>query len=147
MNQNTGDTLALLSSHNLVRIPVPGDGNCLFHSLALFFQDSSVNHLSMRQRLCTYIAQHRADFEPVVADTRHSLDDYLNYMSRPGAYGDGIMVDAFSLCFQINVFIFNQGRSYQTLPDAAINIALYWDKAAQHYEPAFPTSSPRIARH
>lgn len=145
MNQSDVKTFALLNSHQLVRISVPGDGNCLFHSLALFFSDSSVNHLSMRQRLCTYIAQHREDFEPIVADTQHTLDDYLNYMRRPGSYGDGIMIDAFSLCFQINVFIFNQGHSYETLPDARINIALYWNRAAQHYEPAFPKASSRIA--
>jgi hypothetical protein len=139
---------SLLATYGLCRLGVPADGNCLFHSLAFFIKDPTLDHLSLRRRLCAFIAAHPDHFASIVVDSPHrSLSEYLSLMSRPGVFGDGSCIDAFSLLFGLNVVIFNDDQCYETLPDAEINIALYWDRRRGHYEPAIPRSSPLLLQH
>lgn len=133
------ETRRLLALHNLVIVEVPRDGNCLFHSLSSFMADNNTTHFSLRTRLVKFIASRASEFSSVVDPSVYSsFAHYLTSMSQPGHYGDGTMIDAFSLLFNVNVVIFNDGRFYETLPEAKINIALYWNRQQQHYQPAIP---------
>ena len=132
-------TRKLLESHRLILVRVPSDGNCLFHSLRFFLRYNQISAHELRLRLCSYIASHADTYSVIITESPfRSLTEYLQAMSREGVYGDGTMINAFSSLFQINVVIFNDGQYHETLDTAPVNIALYWDRSAQHYQPAIP---------
>ena len=69
---------------------MPGDGNCLFHSLSY----PNGNVCMARACIVRYISKHWDDFrEFVVTEERR---DYIQEMIRPGTWGDEIVLRAFS---------------------------------------------------
>lgn len=69
---------------------MPGDGNCLFHSLSY----PSGNHRMVRACIVRYISNHWNEFrEFVVTEER---GDYIQQMIRPGTWGDELVLRAFS---------------------------------------------------
>ena len=57
-------------------IPIIGDGNCLFRSLAFVLRGTEDEHPTIRHEVCEYLSQHRADFE-VFPDVMAGWDDFL----------------------------------------------------------------------
>lgn len=128
----------LLREHNLVPVNQPGDGNCLFHSLAYFFREHNLSHLDMRRRLCEYMLANRDTFEVVAMDSVDNFDVYVAKMYRSGTLGDGTIIQAFSRLFNVNVCIFADNQIHQTLPDSKLKIGILWDRSATHYQALVP---------
>jgi hypothetical protein len=131
-------TLKVLQAHRLGLIEVPRDGNCLFHSLCSFIKSKTLTAFTLRLLICKFIWENADIFSIEMADTGYTLREYLTYMQRDGMYGDGTVIQAFAMLFGINVVIFSDGSFHETLPDAEIMIALYWDRGSRHYQPAIP---------
>lgn len=90
----------------MIVLPVPGDGNCLFHALASFFQSSKIDHILIRRMLVHYIYQHGERFSTdILAGGHKDLDQYCAHMGKSGVWGDGVCVQAFALLFKVNVWI------------------------------------------
>lgn len=107
---------ALLAEENLERVEMPSDGNCLFHAVASFF-DSFTTHRDVRHRICDYIDQNRERFEIDILHSGYaSIDEYLRMMRRDREWGDAIMLNAFCLCFDINVVLFTPHGSSELYP-------------------------------
>lgn len=69
---------------------IPGDGNCLFHSLS--YPDG--NHRMVRACIVRHIANHWDEFRHFVVTEERG--DYLRQMIRPGTWGDELVLRAFS---------------------------------------------------
>jgi len=107
---------ALLAESNLERVEMPSDGNCLFHAVASFF-DSFTTPREVRHRICDYIDQNRERFEIDILHSGYaSIDEYLRAMRRDREWGDAIMLNAFCLCFDINVVLFTPDGSSEMYP-------------------------------
>jgi hypothetical protein len=69
---------------------MPGDGNCLFHSLSY----PNGNHRMVRACIVRHISKHWNEYrEFVVTEER---GDYIQQMFRPGTWGDELVLRAFS---------------------------------------------------
>lgn len=97
---------ALLNTYGLERVPIPADGNCLFHSFASYFDDKQIDHRYIRKRVCDYIDQHRDLFRVDIECDFPSVDAYLRMMRRDREWGDAICANAFCLAFDVNVILF-----------------------------------------
>lgn len=128
----------LVRQHNLVPVDQPGDGNCLFHSLAYFFREYNLSHLDMRRRLCEYMLANRSTFEVASVDSGENFDVYVAKMMRTGTLGDGTIIQAFSSLFNVNVCIFADDQIHQTLPNAELKIGILWDRQHSHYQALTP---------
>ena len=90
----------------MIVLPIPGDGNCLFHALASFFQSSKIDHALIRRMLVHYIYQHGAQFKvDIEAGGYRDIDQYCAHMGQNGTWGDGVCVQAFGMLFKVNVWI------------------------------------------
>lgn len=69
---------------------MPGDGNCLFHSLSYPHGD----HRMVRACIVRHIAKNWHEFRHFVATEERR--DYLRQMIRPGTWGDELVLRAFS---------------------------------------------------
>lgn len=122
-----------LERYGLVEKKSNGDGNCLFHSLALFF--AGWNHLLMRAELVAFIANNPAKFaQDVLFEYGCTVEQYCQKMANPGVQGDGIVLQAFTLCFGVRVWLFMPTGVTQ-LGDGR-NIALI--RRGEHYDAAIP---------
>jgi hypothetical protein len=128
-------TLALaLASHRLRLHPSAPDGNCQFHSLALFFD--FLSHTQMRAQVVQYIQQHADRFvEDIRAEYGCSVDAYCERMARLGTHGDGVTLQAFTLAFQVSVWLF-MPTGVSRFGEFQKNIALI--RQGDHYDAAIP---------
>ena len=87
--------LAYRSVHHM-----PGDGNCLFHSLAF----PSSKHEIVRQQVVNHIKQHWKYYSPFLADEEKAF--YCERMRRLGTWGDELVIKAFvdSAGVAVNVY-------------------------------------------
>eukprot|EP00929_Paragymnodinium_shiwhaense_P118835 TRINITY_DN90731_c0_g1_i1.p1 TRINITY_DN90731_c0_g1~~TRINITY_DN90731_c0_g1_i1.p1 ORF type:complete len:475 (-),score=81.02 TRINITY_DN90731_c0_g1_i1:66-1490(-) len=96
-------------------ISQPGDGSCLFHSLAFGLADRS-NASSLRRDICNYIASNP---EMTIADT--ALKDWIKYDSggtvqsyadrmRGDTWGGGIEMAALTKMRKVNVHVYEKCR-------------------------------------
>lgn len=126
---------AALERYGLHRVPVAGDGNCQFRSMAAFFEDA--DHLSMRRLVCQFIRSNDLTFKNDIATTEYrTMERYLAVMSRPGTWGDGITLQAFGLLFQVDVVLFMPTGTTQLHPQYERHVAFV--RQGDHYEPALP---------
>lgn len=95
-------------------VPQPGDGSCLFHSLA-FGLDDGASALQLRQRIGRFILENHA--LPVADtpirdwirwDSGRDVRSYVRHMARPGAWGGGIEMAAFSRMAKRNVHVYER---------------------------------------
>ena len=83
---------------------MPGDGNCLFHSLSY----PSGNHRMVRACIVRYISNHWEEFRNfVVVEER---GDYIQQMIRPGTWGDELVLRAFSDLSQRRVRVYTPSQ-------------------------------------
>lgn len=124
----------LLKKYKLKNHPIAGDGNCLFGSLALFFQD--FNPVEMRQYCIGYIETHpdifRADIE---IEYGCSVEQYCKTMINPRVYGDAIALQAFTLAFPCTLWLF-MPTGMTKFGEGPRNIALI--RVGEHYNAAVP---------
>lgn len=119
----------------MIILPVPSDGSCLFASLASFFKSSTITHENIRRMIVHYIYQHPTQFElDIQAEGYTNVDDYCSKMAQINYWGDGICCQAFSVMFQVNVWIFyDDGSDYTQIShfDGRPHIALLLKQ--EHY--------------
>jgi hypothetical protein len=126
-----------LKRYGLVEKKSDGDGNCLFHSLALFFAGWS--HAMMRAELVNFITCQPDTFAQDIAfEYNCSTGDYCQKMSRLGVEGDAIMLQAFTMCFDVRVWLF-MPTGLTTFGSGSKNIALI--RRGEHYDAAIPGQS------
>lgn len=125
---------AALAQHRLRLHPSAPDGNCQFHSLALFFD--FLEHRAVRAHIVEYIEQHADRFaEDVRAEYGCSVADYCARMARLGTHGDGVTLQAFTLAFQVSVWLFLP-TGVSRFGEYEKNIALV--RRGDHYDAAIP---------
>jgi hypothetical protein len=123
----------------MITLPTPNDGNCLFHSLASFFNRPDISHRVMRRMLVHYIVQNPDTFrDDVAAEGYANVEDYCRHMAQEGQWGDSIVISAFTLLFRVNVCICFSDRPdagpptmLSNLPPPAPTLALLLNK--NHY--------------
>lgn len=124
-----------LKTYNLSRVGVPGDGNCQFHSLSVFFD--SYDHSAMRQIICKFIHRNKTIFQEDILNLGYdNVDKYILEMSRNGTWGDGITLQAFCMIFRVNVWLFMPTGVSQLCPKFEKNVAII--RNGNHYEAALP---------
>jgi len=97
----------------MIILPIPKDGNCLFASLASFFQKPGIDHTVIRRMLVHYIYQHPDAFKTdIVSEGYTSVDQYCEHMSRERTWGDGTCLQCFTMLFKVNVWL-----CYSNSPD------------------------------
>lgn len=90
----------------MILAPMPRDGNCLFHSLASFFQSRRITHDVLRRMIVHFVYQNAHMFEAdILAEGYKSVDEYCQYMSQRNQWGDGIALQAFAMIFKVNVYL------------------------------------------
>lgn len=107
---------ALLASRGLARVPIASDGNCLFHSLAAYFDNKTTDHRLIRQKICDYIDANRDLFKVDIECEFPSVDAYLREMRIVGSWGNAVCVQAFCLAFDINVILFTPDGCMELYP-------------------------------
>ena len=86
---------------------MPKDGNCLFHALASFFEHPGIRHDVLRRMIVHYIYQNPEYFEvDVTAEGYADLDHYCENMARDRYWGDGTVLQAFAMLFQVTVYVY-----------------------------------------
>lgn len=124
-----------LTRHALQEIEIPKDGNCLFHSLASWMD--GVDHLTIRKIIIEWIEMHTETFEQdILASGYSSVQDYCRRMSRPGEWGDAIMLQAFILLTHVNIRLFTDYGFTDLNPGGIQNLAIVQHQ--HHYQPALP---------
>jgi len=100
---------ALLRRARVVR--QPGDGSCLFHSMAYGLDG---NGSSLRSQICTFIRQHpsfKINATPlsdwVKWDSGSSCAEYARRMSR-GSWGGGIEMAVCSHLYDVNIHVYER---------------------------------------
>lgn len=89
---------------------VAGDGNCLFHAaseqmghfLNLTPENERANEL--RRRLINFLRQHQ-EYSKWPTTNNETWEKYLDRMSRPGEFGDEIIIRALCHCFALKVCV------------------------------------------
>lgn len=90
----------------MIIMHIPKDGNCLFRSLASFFQSPEIDHHLIRKMLVHYIYQHPEAFETdILSEGYQSVDQYCQHMSKPSTWGDGTCLQCFTMLFNVNVYL------------------------------------------
>lgn len=81
-------------------VVMPGDGNCLFHSLAHFLRGE--NHVSVRQKVCDWMASGEAHGTPL---SHVATPAYIRRMRRAGVWGGEPECFAASQCFGLDITV------------------------------------------
>lgn len=85
-------------------------GNCLFESLNFFLKEK--NNLILREKLVQYIKSNGELFEKDIIHNRHkSVENYCEQMKKNGRDGDGIVLQACVLLYQIKVIVYFRNAS------------------------------------
>ena len=87
-------------------LPMPQDGNCMFHSLASFFRSDEIDHALIRKMIVHYIYQNATLFKDEIEGSDfENVDHYCRHMSRDRAWGDGVCLQAFAMLFRVNIWV------------------------------------------
>ncbi|KAG6914306.1 hypothetical protein DXG01_001193 [Tephrocybe rancida] len=109
------DSTALLTSQlralGLYAADTLGDGNCLFRALSDQLTGSPSSHLTLRQRICDHIEQHKERYAPFVEDER-GLETHVGCMREQGTYGGHMELSAFAHMEKRDVKVVQPGLVY-----------------------------------
>lgn len=106
----------------MIILHIPKDGNCLFRSLASFFQSPEIDHHLIRKMLVHYIYQHPESFKTdILSEGYQSVDEYCQHMSHPRTWGDGTCLQCFTMLFNVNVWLCYAGGSNGAGPPTLIS--------------------------
>lgn len=90
----------------MIVLPMPHDGNCLFHSLASFFQSKTIDHALVRRMVVDYVYRNGAVFSrDVQAEGYANVEAYCRKLAQNHQWGDGIALQAFAMLFKVNVWL------------------------------------------
>ena len=102
---------------NATVLPQPGDGHCLFHTLAAGLQAFGVQlaGLALRRELAFWLRRHAMEIvagttfqEWIAHDSDVSVDAYCTQMCCTRTWGGGIELAAFAQCQHTNVHVFER---------------------------------------
>lgn len=91
-----------LASLNLKKIPVIGDGNCLFRALAHQLNNSQT-YQDIRLGVCFFMLVNAEYFSKFVSN--ETFEEYLTNMLKDGAWGDNLCIQAFSDIYGVIICI------------------------------------------
>ena len=77
---------SFLRARSLVCLPVPADGNCQFHSIALH---TNLDHVGVRSAVINFLTLHPHTFAQFIVN--ESVESCLLRMSRPSAWGNRVI--------------------------------------------------------
>jgi hypothetical protein len=126
-------TEALLLEHSLERVPIPADGNCMFHAIAAFFHNRAVTHLSVRRMIVDYIERNPDKFRIDIECDWPSLEQYCREMRMPRTWGDATALSAFCMANNVNIVVFGE-RGFSELYPGNDRIKLALVRVADHYD-------------
>ena len=102
----------LLQLNSMKIVPMNGDGNCLFRSVSHQLYGDESFHMLIREASMRYISLEREYFCQFMIGGAEKFDEYLAQMSRSGAWGDDIEIQAMSEIYNKPFNIF----AYSSLP-------------------------------
>ncbi|KAL4088458.1 hypothetical protein PRIC1_012878 [Phytophthora ramorum] len=94
---------------------VEADGNCLFRALGDQLYGDQHRHEDIREKIVTYLEQHRDDFEPFMED-EEKFEKYCERMREDGTWGGNQELYAAARLFQVYVVV------HQDQPSARIMV-------------------------
>ena len=94
---------------------VGGNGNCLFRAIAYQIYGDVNRHLEIRRTGVQYLENNPDRFieSPVVDNTLWS--EYINYMSRAGAWGDHIILQAIAENMNLRIHVIESSQNFDEL--------------------------------
>mmetsp|Transcript_7691 Transcript_7691/g.11646 ORF Transcript_7691/g.11646 Transcript_7691/m.11646 type:complete len:337 (+) Transcript_7691:112-1122(+) len=112
---------------------VPGDGNCLFRSVADQIVGEQKMHVEYRSKCCKWMKDYPDDFRPFVFD--EDWDDYLNRMRKDGEWGGNLEIIALSHALGVHITIhqFEQPRWEVKCPNQKARTIHLSYHDGQHY--------------
>lgn len=96
------------------KVPIPGDGNCFFGSVATTLGiDRTAYHMRLREMAVSYISSHRAEYEPLITDSDFS--GYLALYRQDRMWnatqdGNDIMIDALAKTLGVHMVIIDESH-------------------------------------
>ena len=99
----------LLSLKGMSIVPVDGDGNCLFRSVSHQLYANESFHQVIRETTMRYISLEKEYFSQFIIGGLEKIDEYIEQMSKNGAWGDDIEIQAMSEIYDkaFNVFVYS----------------------------------------
>lgn len=128
-----GATDALLLEHGLARVPIPADGNCMFHAIAAFFRHRAVTHMTVRRLIVDYIVENADLFRVDIECDWPSLEHYCRAMRMPCTWGDAIALSAFCMSQNVNIVVFGE-RGFSELYPGDNRVKLAVVRVGEHYD-------------
>lgn len=96
----------LLAEAGLEVFPIEGDGNCMFRSVSHQLYGSSQHHAVIRAKTLEYMRIEREYFANFIDGGLERFDEYIEYMSRNGAWGDDTEIQAMSEMYDRPFYIY-----------------------------------------
>ena len=86
---------------------MPKDGNCLFHAMASLLEHPSIRHDTLRRMLVHYIYQNADKYNTdILAEGYADINHYCENMTRDKFWGDGTVLQAFAMLFEVTVYVY-----------------------------------------
>jgi hypothetical protein len=105
-------------------VPQKGDGNCLFHSLAYFF-NGGMNANEARQTVCNFMERcfdmsikevTIRDWVEMHSEPKTSFSNYVAKMRRSGEWGGSVELMCFALEKNVNIAVYRKiNESYKMI--------------------------------
>lgn len=91
---------------HLKQISTADDGNCLFRSISRQLYGMEDKHLEIRSKIVAYLEKNVESFVEYFDSMEH-IKKYVDKMSKPGTWGDELMLHCAAEKFQIEVHVLN----------------------------------------
>ena len=104
-----------LRRYGLRALEVGGNGNCLFRAIAHQIYGDANRHLEIRRTGVQYLQNNPDRFiESAVVDNT-LWSEYINYMSRAGAWGDHIILQAIAENMNLRIHVIESSQNFDEL--------------------------------
>lgn len=145
--------LFITQQDDFIKTNIPGDGNCLFSSIAAQFSDK--NNQQIRQEVADYINNNWDEYKWYISEedikratigitgkvgaelTLEEQKKYIDYLKQDGTWGDQLSLIAASKIYNINVVVKSRNEdkydAYISNKDATNTIYLEFDRTGKHY--------------
>lgn len=101
----------LLAQKSLSIQAVESDGNCQFRAVSHQLYGSTQHHALIRSTVIAYLDLERDYFAQFVIDGLEKFDEYLQYKSKNGAWGDDVELQAVSEIYSRPIEIYAYGNT------------------------------------
>lgn len=95
---------SVLSELNMAIQEVQGDGNCMFRAIADQLYGNEMYHKELRKFAMQYILQEKEYFQDYIING--NVEEYVEYKSKDGVWGDNIELQAFRELYDIPIEIY-----------------------------------------